>query len=208
MFCSHCGHRAANRFCSQCGQALEGESDGGVAIAVVDERWEDECRYEAFLRSSHVRDTIARHATYARKGMTGEQFLKICDKLMPIGVPMDSLASVIQPIYAALGISTGKQRVEQLPFSIGRVMLRALCSLARRGQSLKDVRQAADGCVFTAVFPSDLFALEGEILVSLRRRDRATEVNAATKIGGQWFDWGKSNRALEKLFGDLQLEPG
>lgn len=206
MFCSHCGHRAANRFCGNCGQPLEAE--GGVAVALVEEPWEEEFRYETLLRSTHVRDTISRHAGFARKGMTGEQFLKICDKLMPIGVPMDSLAAVIQPIYAALGISTGKQRVERLPFSVGRVMLRTLCSLARRNQTLKDVRQAADGCVFTSVLPSDLFALEGELLVSLRRRDQGTEVNAATKIGGQWFDWGKSNRALDAFFADLQLEPG
>ncbi len=29
-----------------------------------------------------VRDTISRHASLASKGMTDEQFLKICDKLM------------------------------------------------------------------------------------------------------------------------------
>lgn len=206
MFCSHCGQPAANRYCAHCGAPLN--ADGGMAVAVVAESWEDECRYEAFLRAPHVRDTISRHASLARKGMTGEQFLKICDKLMPLGVPMESLAAVIQPIYAALGISTGKQRVEQVGASIGRVMLRALCSLARRGQTLRDVRQAADGCVFAAVLPSDLFALEGELLVTVHRRDQATEVNAATKIGGQFFDWGKSNRCLDALFADLQLDPG
>lgn len=206
MFCSHCGHAAAHRFCANCGEALDGGES--VAVALVEEPWEEESRYEALLRSMHVREMISRHATFARKGMTGEQFLKICDKLMPIGVPMDSLVKVIQPIYAALGVSTGKQRVMQLPFTVGRVMLRTLCSLARAGQSLKDVRQAADGCVFTAVLPSDLFALEGEIIVSLRRHGPGTEVNAATKIGGQWFDWGKSNRWLDRFFADLQLEPG
>jgi hypothetical protein len=206
MFCSHCGQPAANRFCAHCGQPLD--NAGGVAIAVVDEPWEEEFRYEALIRAPQVRDAISRHASFARKGMSGEQFLKICDKLMPLGVPMESLAAVIQPLYAALGISTGKQRLVQIQASIGRVMQRALCSLARRGQTLRDVQQAADGCVLTAELPSDLFALAGDIMVTLRRRDAATEVNAATKIGGQWFDWGKSNRALDQLFADLQHDPG
>ena len=49
MFCSHCGHTAHNRFCAHCGQPLEGDS--GVAVALVEEPWEEEVRYEALVGS-------------------------------------------------------------------------------------------------------------------------------------------------------------
>ena len=63
--------------------------------------------------------------------------------------------------------------------------------------------QAADGCLLEAALPSDLFSLEGDLLVSVRRVRELAEVDATTRIGGQMFDWGKSNRCLDQLFDDL-----
>ncbi len=51
-----------------------------------------------------------------------------------------------------------------------------------------------------------MFALEGDLLVSVRRTASGAEVDAATKIGGQLFDWGKSNRSLDRLFADLSRD--
>ncbi|MBX3415674.1 MAG: hypothetical protein KF708_23515 [Pirellulales bacterium] len=168
--------------------------------------WEQEVRYETLLNVTRVRDTINRHATMSRTPLSGEEFLKLCDKVMPMGVPLDKVAALVQPLYARLGIQTGKHRAGQVQAPIGRVMLRMLCSLARNGQTLRLVTQAEDGCCFEAVLPSDMFALEGNLIVGVRRAAGSTEVTAATKIPGQLFDWGKSNRCLETLFVDLERD--
>lgn len=222
MYCSECGQKASGKFCSHCGHRLqvEAKTETPTPIRLLDETpmrdseesvasttdWEQEVRYEALLNVPRVRDTINRHATMSRTPLSGEDFLKLCDKVMPMGVPLDKVASLVQPLYARLGIQTGKQRAGQVRAPIGRVMVRMLCSLARNGQTLRLVTQADDGCCFEAVLPSDMFALEGNLIVGVRRAEGATEITAATKIPGQFFDWGKSNRCLETLFADLQRD--
>lgn len=222
MYCSECGQQVSGKFCSHCGHRLAAAAAPQplADVRILDESqlrtpdvvpespvdWDHEVRYESLLSVPAFRETINRHAGMARKTLSGEDFLKLCDKVMPMGVPLDKVASLVQPLYARLGIVTGKQRVGHVPAPVGRVMLRMLCSLARRGQSLRIVKQADDGCCFEAMLPSDLFALEGDLLVGVRRLDAFTEVTAATKIPGQFFDWGKSNRCLDSLFEDLQRD--
>ena len=118
-------------------------------------------------------------------------------------MPIEALTGVAQPLLTQLGIETGKQRTEGVAAPPGRVLVRALCSLARHGQSLRSVVQAEDGCLLEAVLPSDLFSLEGELLVGVRRVGEQAEVAATVHIGGQIYDWGKSKHCLEQLFSDL-----
>jgi len=176
-----------------------------VSVEVVPE-WDREVQYETILRFPGVRETIERHARQATKRITGEQFLKLADKLVPLGVPLEGLAAVVQPLYARMGIKTGKERTHHVQAPVGRVIVRALCSLARHGQSLRGITQAVDGCLFEATMPSDLFSLEGDLLVSVRRNGSQAEVRGATQISGQFYDWGKSNRCLDQLFTDLARE--
>jgi hypothetical protein len=204
MFCSECGKPAQGKFCSLCGAPLAATelATDVVPTGIVPE-WEREVQVETILKYPGVRDAIERHAQQATKRLTGEQFLKLADKLVPLGVPLEGLVSVVQPLYARLGIKTGKERVGQVAAPVGQVIVRALCSLARHGQKLRGVTQALDGCLLEASLPSDVFALEGDLLVSVRRSGSQAEVCGATHIGGQLYDWGKSNRCLDKLFTDL-----
>ena len=134
---------------------------------------DDEVRYEAILQFPGVREQIEHCARQAPKRMTGEQFLSLADSIVPMGVPLEKLAAVAQPFYARLGIKTGKERLEQVTAPVGRVLVRALCSLARNGQTLRGVTQAADGCLIEAVLPSDVFAMAGELVVSIERNGAA-----------------------------------
>lgn len=195
MHCSHCGERAEGKFCGQCGTAL------GPPAPPVD--WQFEHSYEAILRVPEVRAAIAAHAGRARPGITGEQYLAMTDKLIPMGVSLELLAQVVQPLYASWGIGMSRRRSERIESPIGQVLLRVLCSLAANGQKLRSVEQAADGCHITAALPSDFWSMEGDLLIGARRDGAATWVEAATKIKGQYFDWGKSNHRLATLFGDL-----
>lgn len=207
MFCSECGKPAHGKFCAHCGTPLS-PSESAVEVVSVDlvPEWDREVQYETILKFPGVRDTIERHSRQATKRMSGEQFLALADKLIPMGVSMEGLAAVVQPLYTKLGIKTGKERVQHVPAPVGRVIVRTLCSLARNGQALRNVTQAPDGCLFEAALPSDFFSLEGDLMVSVRRRGAHAEVSGATRIGGQLFDWGKSNRCLDRLFTDLASE--
>ncbi len=203
MFCSDCGKSVHGKFCSHCGAPL-GVTD--LAPTEFAPQWNQEVRYESILKFPGVRDTIERHAKQAPRRLTGEKFLMMADKLVPLGVSLEGLVSLVQPLYARLGIKTGKERTCEVPVPVGQVIVRALCSLARHGQSLRGVTQALDGCLLEATLPSDLFALEGRLLVGVQRSGTETKVSCATHIDGQLFDWGKSNRCLDKLFTDLARE--
>lgn len=173
----------------------------------VPQPWDDEVNYRALVKMPEVRELIDRCASLSRKKMTGEELLQLAEKIMPTGVPLDKVMSLFQPLATQMGIGTGQERVERIQAPVGRVLVRVLCSLARHGQTLRHIRQGSDGCALEASLPSDIWALEGLLGITVVRRGGWTDVGAATKVGGQWFDWGKSRRCLDQLFTDLQQDP-
>jgi hypothetical protein len=123
---------------------------------------------------------------------------------MPLtGVSISTIASIATPLFTALGIKTGKRRIESVRRPVGQVIVAVLCSLARHGQEVQKVHQGRDGCVIEAVLPSDLWSFAGELVVSVAATEEGAQVEAGTKIGGQLFDWGKSRRCLDQLFTDI-----
>jgi hypothetical protein len=109
MFCSNCGAEASENFCSKCGAPLRNIA---AASVVVDHDWSQEVRYERLIRIPEVRDLISRHAAMAKKYLSGEEFLAFVDKVIPLGVSVEKLGAIVQPISAKLGIKTGKQCAE------------------------------------------------------------------------------------------------
>lgn len=168
--------------------------------------WQNECRYEALMQYPQVRDLIARNAARAPSGLTGEKFLDLCDEAFsPIpGVSLKSVAGMAAGLYAQWGIETCKSRRDVLPTPIGRTIVSTLCSLARHGRSVKEVQQANDGCIVTAILPSDIWSFEGQVAITLTRVPHGTRAEAATKIPGQLYDWGKSNKCLTQLFDEIE----
>jgi hypothetical protein len=225
MFCAHCGKQAGGNFCSHCGSALakldqefplaklDNESplakfDEESALDIVDvlpvEDWSREVVYQTLIKIPEVKDMLARCASQSRKSMTGEQFLEIYDKLFSPEISMKKAAEIGAPIYAQMGIETGKSRKGQVAVPTGTVIVSVLCLLARNGQAIKQVHQCSDGCILHAVIPSNLLSLEGELVISLRHYGGGgTQIEAATRIPGQFFDWGKSERCLNGLFAEI-----
>jgi hypothetical protein len=202
MYCSNCGAEASGNFCAKCGAPLKGE-----APPPPPQDWSDEVRYEVLMRIPEVRDRIARAAATRPKRVSAEQFLDIADKLIALGVktiPLKSIADVAVPIFVQIGIKTAKTRSETIAVAPGKAIVAALCAFAGEGQDLKQVQQLENGCLFEAAIPSDLFSWEGSLFVTLRRASPGTRVDAATSIGGQLYDWGKSARCLERLFAALK----
>jgi hypothetical protein len=135
--------------------------------------------------------------------MTGEEWLGLYDEAFkPVtGVSLKKVATIVAPIYAQLGIKTGKNRRAIMQQPTGRMIVAVLCALAEAGLPLVEVHQAEAGCVVEAKLPSDLLSFEGQLVISVERSGQGTCIEAATNIPGQWFDWGKSARCLESLFG-------
>jgi hypothetical protein len=162
-------------------------------------------RYAVLLYFPEVRDQLAR-VKPGRKKMTGEEWLGLCEqafKPMMHGIPLKTVATISAAINTKLGIKTGKSRTAKLDEPTGQVMVDVLCALAKQPWPLTEVHQGESGCVFEASLPSDLWSLEGQVVVTVERTDAKTRVEAATNIPGQLYDWGKSKRCLDQLFGDL-----
>jgi hypothetical protein len=206
MYCHECGNPAGGKFCSHCGTAIFATAATMVQPSATEPDWDNEVRYEAIIQFPGVHEVIDQHAQRSAKRITAEQFLMLADKLIPLGVPLEGIAAASQTLYARLGIKTGKHQTKRVPVPVSRTIVRVLCSLARRGQALRAVRQAVDGCVIEASLPSDMFSFEGDLYVTVKREGSCSEITGVTSIRGQLFDWGKSNRSLKQLFEDVQQD--
>jgi hypothetical protein len=222
MYCSECGVKGTGKFCTACGNRLA--ISGGVAGAlcgrdigradvdfdptvILSIDWSDLIDYEQLISIPAVRDRIARAAAQSKKRMSGEEILdlygKAMGKLTGVSLPMSTIAGFAQSAYAKMGVKTGKSLAAIFAMPTGEMIVRVLCHHAKNGRMLRDVQQLSDGCILRASLPSDLLALEGDLIVAVTRQQRATRIEAQTDIPGQMFDWGKSVRCLETLLGDL-----
>jgi hypothetical protein len=219
MFCSGCGTKGTGRFCTACGRRLPNAGASGATsreaapppeddaacdgTVVLSFDWSDLIDYEQLISIPAVRDRIARAAARSKKGISGEEILDLYGKLTGVPLPLSKLAGVAQSAYAKLGVKTGKSRSGAFAVPAGEMLVRLLCSLAKEGREVRGVHQLSDGCIVNAALPSDLWALEGDLLVSITRAGAGSRVEAATDIPGQLFDWGKSTRCLEGLLTEL-----
>lgn len=206
MYCHQCGAKAYGTYCAHCGTKLVATDH---EIESLPQDWADEIRYAVLLRHAEVRDLIARHTSQARKSLSAEDFLELCDKaFVPLaGVSLAKIGTIAQPVYAAFGIKTGKTYKERFAAPAGKVLVAVMCSLARHGQTLNKVKQGQDGCLFEAGLPSDMWSFAGDLLITLQRHEQGASVEAAVVIKGQLYDWGKSKRILTTLFDDIKGLP-
>jgi hypothetical protein len=214
MYCYNCGTKAEGRFCWKCGTRVDmGPGAAGVpaeqAQALPGTSGAGQLDLAAVSRSAAVRELVGRYAAQAQRRISGEEFLKSFDRpfTAAVGIPISPIALIAQPIYARMGVQTGKESVATIPRPPGDTFVAILCSLARHGQLVRALHAGTDGCVIEAVLPSDLWAFEGTILITLRQAGPGTEVRASTVIKGQIFDWGKSKACLEALLTDARNIP-
>ena len=211
MYCSNCGKQAEGNFCSSCGAPLTGHAAAPASSANAPAEASGAVPFDlaAVARTLEARELVARYAALAPRRMSGEELLKAFDKPFAAlaGIPISPITTIAQPIYARLGVKTGKERVATIDRPIHDTFLALLCSLARNGQVVRALHAATDGCLVEAVLPSDMRSFEGTLLVTLRRADPATAVSASTIVPGQLFDWGKSDSALDTLLTDLRTIP-
>ena len=201
IFCHQCGAEAKGNFCSSCGTSLKGEP--------VSKDWSEETNYSHLIANPAVQDLIKQHGALAKNRLSGEEFLSLASNLLPVNIPLETVAKFAVPFYSKLGLKTGKRRSKALiGASVGKVIVATLCSFAKNGQSLQEVKQLDNGCLLEAKLPSDMFAFVGTLYVTIGKEEQGITVDAATHIPGQLYDWGKSKRCLDRLFSDLNSNSG
>ncbi|MFT3880297.1 MAG: hypothetical protein QM703_11625 [Gemmatales bacterium] len=208
MFCSNCGVKASGNFCHACGGKL---AAGEAAVLAMQPAvpWEQEVRYETLIKFPHVRKKLAELANDSTKGISAEDFLSLCDSAFkPMGpISMTKIAPMLQSMYGKMGVNTGKQRKELIQHPVGVVLFNVLCTLASQGHKIKEVSQGEDGCIIQAIIPSSIWTMEGKLMITVTKLPQGTQLEAATKITGQYYDWGVSNKLLDSLYQSAKMVP-
>ena len=178
---------------------------GGSGDVIAIDDWRHEIRYAVLMHYPEVLNRLAA-APEGAKPVSAEQWMELSEKIFkPLsgGIPVKTVAAIAAPLFGKMGIKTGKTRCELFADPPGQVMVEVLCAMTRNSLPLAKVHQGDAGCVFEAKLPSDFWAMDGEIVVSVERAGNQTKVEAATNIPGQLFDWGKS----KALSGDPLRRP-
>jgi hypothetical protein len=105
-------------------------------------------------------------------------------------------------------MSTGKTRSQEFDLPVGHAIVAILCSFARTGLSVREVRQASNGCMLISTIPSGINNFEGDLLINVTKRAKGTGVSATARIPGQIYDSGKCKKCLNQLFTDINTHPG
>jgi hypothetical protein len=178
-------------------------------MRAVNSVWRETIDYDRLIAEAEVRNLVSRYAARNTGNVSAEAILQAYDQVAPLvgGIKLEKLAAVVVPLLAKWGVGTGKTRSQLLPLPPGHVLAAAICSLSYRGRELQSVEQAADGVMLVAKLPSDLWTFEGSIAIGITNWHTCTEVQVTTKIGGQMFDWGKSNRSMSHVFDDISRFP-
>lgn len=206
VFCTECGKESAGKFCWNCGAPLHIADAAPVSSTAVPSEapvdWGNETNYEALLRNPEVRDLLAKEKP-ATVRMTGEEFVDTFGKILNLPGSLTPVLTIMQEVNGRIGIHTGKSRTEMYDRPIGRVVVSALCAVAKAGYKVEEARQATDGCTLICIIPSDMFSFAGKLVITFRREPGGTSVQADTQIEGQLIDWGKSNRCISMLFSEV-----
>lgn len=156
--------------------------------------------YRQIVGDPHCQEILKWAAAESDAQMSGEEFLTSAAKVVSIPLPVGTIGASLSRGYAALGVKTGKTQSHVIEQPYGYVLLAVLAFLAANSMPIVDVADRECQCLIQAVLPSNMFSWKGRVVVTLRADGQRVELEAATKIPGQLYDWGRSNRTLQKLF--------
>jgi hypothetical protein len=156
--------------------------------------------YRQVVDDPQCQEILKWAAADADTQMSSEEFLASAAKVVAIPLPLGAIGAGLSRGYAALGVRTGKTQTHIVDQPYGYALLAVLAFLAASAMPIADVADTNEQCLVQAVLPSNPLTWKGRILVTLRADGRRVHVEAATKIPGQMYDWGRSKRTLGKLF--------
>jgi hypothetical protein len=168
--------------------------------------WRQSCDFERITRVPEVHQRV-QQAKSAVSGVSGSQMLGLIDAAAsPLmgGLSSLAIAKVTQPLVAKLGFKTGKERREFVLLTPGEVLANLAVTLASIEHSIMSVTFGDNHCHIQATFPPDLRAMEVRLAVKVDRAAAGVWIAATAEIEGQWYDWGKCQSRLDRLFTGLQ----
>ena len=202
MFCSECGCRVTGKFCSSCGTRVQ---LGAKAHCDVFD-WRQSCDFERIRHVAEVHQRVEQ-AKSAASGVSGSQMLGLIDAAAsPLmgGLSSLAIAKVTQPLTAKLGFKTGKERRELVMLPPGEVLANLAVTLASIEHSITSVTFGDNHCHIQATLPPDLRAMEVRLAVNVERAEQGAWIAATAVVEGQWYDWGKCQSRLDRLFTGLR----
>ncbi len=202
MFCHECGLRVNGKFCSGCGTRVQ--LDPEVNCDVFD--WHQSCDFERITRVAEVRQRVEQ-AKSAADTVTGPLMLGLIDAAASPwmgGLSSLAIAKVAQPMTAKLGFKTEKERREFVMLPPGQVLANLAVTLASIEHSITVVTFGDNDCHIQATLPPDLRAMELRLAVDVERAEQGAWIAATAAVEGQWYDWGKCQSRLERLFNGLR----
>jgi len=209
MFCQNCGSPASGNYCINCGAKLAtGANDVPAPTPAAEQLpWKQETTLEGLLSNAEVREMIADSAAQSTKQMSGEEFLGVADTLIkPLGkdLSLQKLAEIVVPIFQDMGIKNEHSMLSIVPYPLFEVTVKAICAMARNNCRLTRTKKASNGIVLLGNIPSDFWSWSGDLVITLEDLHPSTRVQINTKIKGQLYDWGKSNRIIHKLLREME----
>ena len=213
MFCTQCGHKTSegDRFCAACGHQLSNATaplpGADIPEIAPEVDWRASTDFKVVFNHPEVKVRIHRVTGATPGGMTADEFLKAAQPIMSLAgagtVKLTVLKDISLPIYHKLGIKAENQQQKGFRSSFGETLAAALCSLAARGQTLLDIKEAENGCLIEAKLPSTMWNWEGSILLGLEQHPEGIMARGNVSVPGQAFDWGRGKKILTSLFEDM-----
>jgi len=200
MFCSECGCEVSGKFCSACGTRVQLD-----AIHKPFD-WRHSFDFERITRVAEVHDRVEQ--AKSNSGMTSSSVLiglldAAASPLMG-GLSSLTIAKAAQPITAKLGFKTEKQRRELMLLPPGEVLANLAVTLASIEHSVDYIRLGDNACQIQVTLPPDLRVMELRLVINVEGVEQGIWITATAEAKGQWYDWGKCQSRLDRLFTGLR----
>lgn len=200
MQCPQCQSEASGNFCSHCGHPLSN--------LPAPKSWIHETRYETLVGYSTVKNQLRHHAAKAQDIIPAEDALAVIESVTLNKIPLKALSKVANNIYAKLGIRVKKQgNLFLKDFPVGQAIVVALSYLAEHSFEMKEVIQLDNGVILEGTMPSDMSSFGGTLLITIATEEEGTNLDVATEVKGQFYDWGKSQGYIDGLFQTFKETP-
>ncbi|MFE0460691.1 hypothetical protein ACFW1A_15730 [Kitasatospora sp. NPDC058965] len=166
--------------------------------------WAEEYRLDQLLAEPAVRAVIAAAGVPVVDAVpSAAQFLADFQDLPFIGSAIGRGADRGHRLGLRWGLRAGAERTAEFDEPVGRVLVAALCSLARHRLALRQVTQHTNGCSLEAAIPSDWRTFGGTLTVTALLGATGTAVRVEAEFGGQLYDWGAGKKTVAAFLADL-----
>ena len=201
MYCHNCGFETENESCPKCGTSIV-KSDSKIITS-----WRKETDLKKVAKHPDVLDQIHEFSKLSNERINSQYLLDKFDLVFGTftGASTNLIIEIATPIYAKLGVKTGKKSELTLDIPINEVFVKLLCAIsANKKLEFNEFHQAIDGLLIICKVKPDLLSYKGDLLITLKEKNHEVIAEFNLVIKGQLYDFGKSKRIIAKILTDLK----